>query len=290
MRHQGEDLRHVLRMQGSPPEREILAYDPRVVEVGDDTIGHPGGEWQPGVEPPGSCYNSRGIRGRSLRRTGCAGAGAVDDVYRIVLMVIHFRFSIDAITALAARLPGSLTDVSSRDSLACRLVPAPIAVRKASHCRAIILSKLTDLPVTQMLNAAFNLFLLAGVERTSVRAAEIAADPSGDRHPGGIVVATFRAGKAFTGTFELAGKAALIALIDRRVGTVIGDMLVAVIPDIFQRFQVVLDIRVFAVANEAPLASGGYGASKSILSYGLTFSRHRGGSCWCSSPYRSRPQ
>ena len=67
------------------------------------------------------------------------------------------------------------------------------------------------------------------------------------------MVATFRAGKAFTGTFELASKAALIALIDRRVGTVIGDMLVAVIPDIFQRFQVVLDIRVFAVANEAPV-------------------------------------
>lgn len=85
------------------------------------------------------------------------------------------------------------------------------------------------------------------------------------------MVAAFRAGETFTGTFELAGKAALVAFIDRRVGAVIRYMLIAVIPDIFQRFQVVLNVRVFAVANETPFASGGYGASKSILSYGLTF-------------------
>ena len=141
-----------------------------------------------------------------------------------------------------------------------------------------------------MLNAAFNLFLLAGVERTSVRAAEIAADPSGDRHPGGIVVATFRAGKAFTGTFELAGKAALIALIDRRVGTVIGDMLVAVIPDIFQRFQVVLDIRVFAVANEAPVGQRRIRRFEVDLVVRVNLFFDIEVEAVGSSPYRSRPQ
>lgn len=85
------------------------------------------------------------------------------------------------------------------------------------------------------------------------------------------MVTTFRAGKAFAGALKFTGKAALVAFIDWRVGPVIGHVLIAVIPDVFQRFQVVLNIRVFAVANEAPLASGGYGASKSILSYGLTF-------------------
>ncbi|EFJ80110.1 hypothetical protein HMPREF9534_03869, partial [Escherichia coli MS 69-1] len=33
-------------------------------------------------------------------KQGAASAGAVDDVDRIVLMKVHFRFSIDAMTAL----------------------------------------------------------------------------------------------------------------------------------------------------------------------------------------------
>jgi len=111
--------------------------------------------------------------------------------------------------------------------------------------------KLTDLPVTQMLNAAFHFFLLTGVKRTSVRAAQITAYAAGDRHARGVVVTTFRAGKAFAGALELTGKAALVAFINWRVGPVIRHVLIAVIPDVFQCFQVVLNIRVFAVANEA---------------------------------------
>lgn len=64
------------------------------------------------------------------------------------------------------------------------------------------------------------------------------------------MVAAFRAGEAFTGALELTGKAALVAFIDRRVGAVIRYVLIAVIPDVFQRFQVMLNVRVFAVANE----------------------------------------
>ena len=65
------------------------------------------------------------------------------------------------------------------------------------------------------------------------------------------MVTTFRAGKAFAGALELTGKAALVAFINWRVGPVIRHVLIAVIPDVFQCFQVVLNIRVFAVANEA---------------------------------------
>lgn len=65
------------------------------------------------------------------------------------------------------------------------------------------------------------------------------------------MVTAFRAGEAFAGALELAGKAALVAFIDRRVGSVIRHVLIAVIPDVLQRFQVVLNVRVFAVANEA---------------------------------------
>lgn len=67
----------------------------------------------------------------------------------------------------------------------------------------------------------------------------------------GVVVTTFRAGKAFAGALELTGKATLVAFINWRVGPVIRHVLVAVIPHVFQRFQIVLNIRVFAVTNEA---------------------------------------
>ena len=65
------------------------------------------------------------------------------------------------------------------------------------------------------------------------------------------MVTAFRAGEAFAGAFELTGKAALVALVDWRVGAVIRYVLVAVVPHIFQRLQVVLNVRVFAVANKA---------------------------------------
>ncbi len=42
-------------------------------------------------------------------KQGAAGAGAVDDVDGVVLVIIHFRFSINARAALAAR---SLTPVT----------------------------------------------------------------------------------------------------------------------------------------------------------------------------------
>ena len=102
-----------------------------------------------------------------------------------------------------------------------------------------------------MLHATLHLFLLPGVKRTRIRAAEIAAHATGHGDASRIVVAAFRAGKAFAGALKLAGKAALVALVDWRVGPVIRHVLIAVIPHVFQRLQVVLNVRVLAVADEA---------------------------------------
>jgi hypothetical protein len=65
-----------------------------------------------------------------------------------------------------------------------------------------------------MFHAAFHLFLLPGVKRTRIRAAEITAHAAGHGNAGRIVVAAFRAGEAFAGALELTGKAALVALVD----------------------------------------------------------------------------
>ena len=65
------------------------------------------------------------------------------------------------------------------------------------------------------------------------------------------MIATFRAGKTFAGTREFTGEATFVALINWRVSTVIGHSAVAVIPDIFQCSEVMLQVRVFAVTNEA---------------------------------------
>lgn len=102
-----------------------------------------------------------------------------------------------------------------------------------------------------MFHPAFHLFLLAGVERPGIGAAEIAAHPAGDRDLGRVVVATFRAGEAFAGAGEFTGETALVALVDRRVGAVVRHPTVAVVPHVFQRLQVVLQVRVLAVADEA---------------------------------------
>lgn len=307
---------------GSPPESESPAFDAGVVEVGDDTVGHLSGKRHTGVHPPGAFVVAAGaLVDAAGDKQGAAGAGAVDDVDGVVLVIIHFHFSINAIAALAALThPSHVLNVRSRGFLRlppCSDVNCFAKTKECGHfwrrcarpsynsgsgspdkaLRAAIRERLlsgqtatgpvpsprwgegeglnqlelTNLPIAQVLHAALHFFLLAGVERPRVRAAEITAHPAGNGNAGGVVVTAFRAGKALAGALELAGKTALVALIDRRIGPVVRHVLIAVIPHVFQRLEVMLDIRVLAVANEPPLASGGYGASKSILSYGLTF-------------------
>ncbi len=65
------------------------------------------------------------------------------------------------------------------------------------------------------------------------------------------MVAAFRTGKALAGALEFAGEPALVTLVNRRIGAVIRHVVIAVIPHVFQRLQVVLKIRVFAVTDKA---------------------------------------
>ncbi len=72
-------------------ERNPLALDAGVVEVGDDAVGHFGGKWHTGVHPPGAfVVAARALMDAAGDKQGAAGAGAVNNIYRVVLMVIHF--------------------------------------------------------------------------------------------------------------------------------------------------------------------------------------------------------
>ena len=125
-----------------------------------------------------------------------------------------------------------------------------------------------------MLDAALDLFLLARVEGARIRAAEVTAHPAGHRHLGGIVVAAAWAGEALGGTLELAGEAAVVALVDGGVGAVIGHPVIAVVPDVFERFQVVLDVGVLAVADEAAAGDGRIGRLEVQLVVGVDLLLH----------------
>lgn len=61
------------------------------------------------------CCSSRGTVDAAGDKQGAAGAGAVDDVDGVVLVIIHFRFSINARAALAALThPSHVLNVRSR--------------------------------------------------------------------------------------------------------------------------------------------------------------------------------
>ena len=94
-----------------------------------------------------------------------------------------------------------------------------------------------------MFNPTLHLFLFPSIKRTGIRAAEVAADTAGDGDFFTVVVAAFRAGETFAGAFKFTGETAFVAFVDWRVGTVVRHAVVAVIPYVFQRFQVMLNIR-----------------------------------------------
>ena len=105
-----------------------------------------------------------------------------------------------------------------------------------------------------MFNPTLNLFLFSSIKRTGIRAAEVAADTTGDGDFVTVVVAAFRTGETFAGAFKFTGETAFVAFVDWRVGPVVRHAVVAVIPYVFQRFQVMLNIRVFAVANKTTVS------------------------------------
>ena len=105
-----------------------------------------------------------------------------------------------------------------------------------------------------MFNPTLHFFLLPCIKRTGIRAAEVAADTTGDGDFVTVVVAAFRTGETFAGAFKFTGETAFVAFVDWRVGTVVRHAVVTVIPHVFQRFQVMLNVRVFAVANETTVS------------------------------------
>ena len=59
-------------------------------KVGDDTVGHLSGKRHTGVHPPGAFVVAAGaLVDAAGDKQGAAGAGAVDDVDGVVLMIIH---------------------------------------------------------------------------------------------------------------------------------------------------------------------------------------------------------
>ena len=87
------------------------------------------------------------------------------------------------------------------------------------------MAEIIRLPLPKSCNAAFNFFLLAGVERTGVRAAGNSPQTRPvDRHRAASWLPHFGQVKPLLVHSISPVKAALIALIDRRVGTVVGDM------------------------------------------------------------------
>ena len=105
-----------------------------------------------------------------------------------------------------------------------------------------------------MLNPTLHLFLFPCIKRTGIRAAEVAADAASNRNFFTVMVTTFRAGETFACAFKFTGETAFITFVDWCVGAVIRHAVVAVIPNVFQCFQVMLNVRVFAVANKSSVS------------------------------------
>ena len=82
-------------------EGNTLAFDAGVIQIVNDLVFHCFGKWLTGIYPPGAFVIATGaFMNTPGDKQGAASAGAVYDVDRIVLMIIHFRFSIDAMAAL----------------------------------------------------------------------------------------------------------------------------------------------------------------------------------------------
>ena len=104
-------------------EGNTLAFDAGVVQIVNDLVFHCFGKWLTGIYSPGAFVIATGaFMNTPGDKQGAASAGAVDDVDGVVLVIIHFRFSINAIAALAALAhPGHVLNVRSRGFL--RLPP-----------------------------------------------------------------------------------------------------------------------------------------------------------------------
>lgn len=88
-------------------ERQPLARHARIVQIGDDAVFQRRGKRLAGVEPPGAFVVAAGALVHAAGdKQRAAGAGAVDHVNRVILVIIHVRPAHQAIL-LAILPPGS---------------------------------------------------------------------------------------------------------------------------------------------------------------------------------------
>ena len=72
-------------------EGNTLAFDAGVIQIVNDLVFHCFGKWLTGIYPPGAFVIATGaFMNTPGDKQGAASAGAVDDVDRIVLMIIHY--------------------------------------------------------------------------------------------------------------------------------------------------------------------------------------------------------
>ena len=99
---------------------------------------------------------------------------------------------------------------------------------------------------------AVNDFFLPSVNHWPlVGIAKVAAKPLDDIAGSRIVVAAFRAFISLGGRCELTFETAFESLINRRVGAKITDFIVCIVPHRFQCLRILLQVRVFAIVDEA---------------------------------------
>ena len=103
----------------------------------------------------------------------------------------------------------------------------------------------------QMFDAGGYFFMATFHHRTDLRIAEIAACAFYDVACLRIGIAAFRALESAFGRIEVPFETALQAVIDRRIRSQIAYFVVGEIPDCFQRFRILLQVRVFAIMDKA---------------------------------------
>lgn len=96
-----------------------------------------------------------------------------------------------------------------------------------------------------------NFFLTTVNHRPLVWIAEVAAEALDHVAGCRIVVAAFRAFITFRGRREFTFEAAFEALIDRRVGAEITDLVVGIVPNCLKCFRILFQVRILTVVDEA---------------------------------------
>ena len=101
-----------------------------------------------------------------------------------------------------------------------------------------------------MLYTAAYLFLFSLVERTGIRTSQITAHTSDYGNLLGVMASAVRTYETFRGTLKFALVTTAVAFVNRGIGTVVRNFVIAVIPHILERLDTVLHVRILAVEDK----------------------------------------